>query len=509
MVVNSYSIEFGYELLSALPYAYELYLQGKLTETISGIDTEPLYCFSPKHTINKQNRNWFNTQIARENGLPYTVIHKSERPELKFPPYKEIYKNKKYKFKKPTLCICNRYNVEWSLKPINFFDCEILDWMFSNLTDYEIVYFAVDLPKEFYDGVEPIKLNDIEIAKKHGVKVSQNIKGKSWNKSMLEVFANCEHFVTMNGGYSILASMFSGTNIIYSVPGQVETREIKNKSFWRWYPNINNVRTLHVESYEQLKEKITSLYIKKEPCLNILIRTTRPNYLSHCLKSVKNQTYSNINVVLICDNIDSVNYTRNYNARMVRVFNNYEKKDVPRSNEYGNYFPYNKYLAEVQKLVQGYIMFLDDDDKFTKLDSAKIILEHAKENELLLWKVNFNELGIIPKNFGVIQVCDITGIGMCYHSSQIEFTDWSEWKRADFRTAKKLSDNLKVNWIDKVLTGIQDIPGMGTKSDLQDFIRVKLIQNNTERYQYFERDEYKLMKPDLERQGMQCIEMTN
>ena len=92
--VDSYNIEFGYELLSALPYAYELSLKGELASTRSGIDTECLYYFSPNHIINKDKRSWYNTKTAREQGLPYTTIHKSEQPNKIFPPYKEIKRNK-------------------------------------------------------------------------------------------------------------------------------------------------------------------------------------------------------------------------------------------------------------------------------------------------------------------------------------------------------------------------------------------------------------------------------
>ena len=46
---------------------------------------------------------------------------------------------------------------------------------------------------------------------------------------MLKVFANCSHYITMNGGYSILSSLFQGTNIIYSKPGKPEAKEIKGR----------------------------------------------------------------------------------------------------------------------------------------------------------------------------------------------------------------------------------------------------------------------------------------
>jgi len=48
-IVNSNCPEFGYELLSSVPYAYNLFLKGDLKETISGFDTSCLYFFSPKH----------------------------------------------------------------------------------------------------------------------------------------------------------------------------------------------------------------------------------------------------------------------------------------------------------------------------------------------------------------------------------------------------------------------------------------------------------------------------
>ena len=41
--VDSYNIEFGYELLSALPYAYELSLKGELESTRSGIDRKTTF----------------------------------------------------------------------------------------------------------------------------------------------------------------------------------------------------------------------------------------------------------------------------------------------------------------------------------------------------------------------------------------------------------------------------------------------------------------------------------
>ena len=513
MKVDSHNIEFGYELLSAVPYAYELYLRGELDGTRSGYDTEALYYFSPKHEINMAQRSWFNTEVARREGLPYTVIHKPEQPDKIFPPYKEYYANDEYKFKKPTLCICNRYNIEWGVRAINYFNEEILEWMFSTLEkQYEVVYFPVSISSEFYDGVEPITLDDIAIARKHKVTLFTDLcKGKSWNETMLKVFANCEHYITMNGGYSILASFFSGTNIIYSVPGSVETKELKQGSFWRWYPNINNVRTLHTPSHEALKEKIEALYVKKMPCVNILIRTHRTNYLRRCMETVRKQDYPNINIVLICDSDEAVVATREYPARVIRV----EKVAFTEKNvegiDYGVFFPYNRYIETVQRLVNGFIIVLDDDDKFTRSDSVSVIMSKAKKNALMLWRVDFNKDGVKPSfSFGKeVTLFDVTGIGMCYHTDHIELTDWNEWKRGDYRTARNLSGKLETIWIDEVLTGLQDRLGMGVKADLPSapqYITVKLTYpEGRVIIQIFTHQEIECYEPIFKNQGI-CIE---
>jgi hypothetical protein len=510
MKVDSFNIEFGYELLSAVPYAWELHQQGKLTGTRSGYDTDALYYFSPNHEINMGERSWYNTERARRAGLPYTSIHHPELQPTLFPPYKEHYANKKYRFKKPTVCICNRYNKEWNSRAINFFSPELLDWMFSVLKEkYEIVYFPVNIPEELRDNEQPMAMDDISVAKRHGVKVfTEMIEGLSWNETMLRVFANCERYITMNGGYSIMASFFCGVNIIYSKPGEPETREIKLHSFERWYPNIADSQTVYVASYEALKAKITALYIEEKPCLNILIRTHRPNYLAKCLKSVSEQEYPNINVVLICDSDKAVAYTRQYPYRMVRVHKTLPDATRPDGEDHGVYFPYNRYLGEVQKKVKGYIMFLDDDDMMYS-GAIESIMENVSRDSLLLWRVSFNGRGLIPSDatFGKeIKVCDITGIGYCYHSDHTKHTDWSEWKRADYRTARNLSKVLKVKWLDEVLTSIQDTPGWGVKKDITTMAHVRFTYPDGRKVeQYFSNEEFAQYEPIYKQQGI-CIE---
>ena len=121
MIVNSHNIEFGYELISVIPYANYLQSKGLLTETISGNDTECLYYFSPKHTINTEPRSWYNTPKC---ATPNIKIHTNKLDKRQFlaPDYKNRFANDRFKFDKEIVIICNRVNIEWSTKPINYFD---------------------------------------------------------------------------------------------------------------------------------------------------------------------------------------------------------------------------------------------------------------------------------------------------------------------------------------------------------------------------------------------------
>lgn len=353
MIVNSYNQEFGYELLSSVPYAYELFLSGELEGTVSGLGSSPLYYFSPSHTEVSTPRGFQNTFLARRNGIPYTRIHTFERPPLTFPPYREVFANTEYAWKKPTLCICNRYNREWGYDPINYFDLEMLDWLFSRLKSrFEIVYFAVVLPNEIQDDNPSIHLDDVAVCKKHGIRVFQQIR-KGWNESLLRVFANCNHFITMNGGYSILASLFGGTNIIYTNrQGAKRTNELLFNSFNRWYPNHSNQHVILATSYDQLKERVQTL-LEGVQRVGIIIRGNGMESLRRCLDSVMSLSYSNLNPILISRNEPDIILSRTYPIRWCR--------ELPE--------------------VKGYSITIDGNQEFTDRDAVSRILNgEPKEN---------------------------------------------------------------------------------------------------------------------------------
>lgn len=471
MIIDSKNIEFGYELISVIPYAYYHYTQGNLKGTRSGNDSDPLYYFSPKHEINTEERKFENIKYV---DCPNAWIHKPylDKAQFAIPDYKKRFANTQFKFEKETIVICNRANIEWNYKMINYFDVDTLRKLFDLLKDdYQIVYINVEGRKELYDGIEPEKIGDFELLREYPDVINfHDIVFDSWNEAQLKVFANCSKFITMNGGHSILASYFGGENIVMSKRGKIQSRELDEgvNSFYSFYHEFSGSRTVHVENEKELLKRVKLQWIDKEPIVNILLRTSnRPEYFSSCIESIENQTYKNVNVFVSLDN-KSDKYTINSKVYPVRVEknSNIRTRNKP---DYGIPFPANSYFNELHKHVKsGLILYLDDDDQLTDKNSLKkIVKEYKKGNELIFWRVKIGKR-IIPNdlNFGKEPVCrDISGIGLAFdHKYKI---DWQPYKLGDYRVARDLFKTiLNKAYINDILTQSQgNGNGFGLKFD--------------------------------------------
>lgn len=454
------NVEFGYELISALPYAYKLFLDGQLEQTTSAKDTDCLYFFSPKHNIDSSKRCWDNMKHVRT--LPNINIHTPtlDLDNFQPPPLKEQYKNDRFVFDKPIICICNRVNIEWNRDVINYFDVECLEKLFKMLhKKYQIVYFNIEGRKELYDGAEPISIGDFDLVKKYGISIHNlydKNKDLTFNTLQLMVMANCERFITLNGGYSILASYFGGTNIIYTK----ECREIRPEvnSYYRWYDKFGGSRIEHVDSYNDLFDMVDIIYNKEMPLINLMLRThNRPKMFAKCYNSIKNQTYKNIRILAGFDNKETELYLTPYKCRQI----GYEPitERTKKQEGFGQYFPFNNYTNILKNEAKtGYIMGLDDDDCFLNDNALEEITNHiTSENDLLLWRVDLGTIIPSDENFGKnIVMKDIAGIGFMCHTKHLKNYQWEPYRRSDYRVIKYLSEKLNVIWIDQVLTGSQN-----------------------------------------------------
>lgn len=181
-----------------------------------------------------------------------------------------------------------------------------------------------------------------------------------------------------------------------------------------------------------------------------------------------NQDYPNINIVVSIDEAKGLKYTRGKDARIIDFTSLKDNSKKPPGDEYGIYFMQNLYLEEMQKRVHGYIIVLDDDDIFKATNAVSIIAEHLQKDKLTVWRGEINGK-VLPSSmsFGKeIRLYDIGSFCFAYHTDHIKETDWTPWKRADYRTAKKLAQSISTIWIDSKLTKCQGGAGMGKRIDL-------------------------------------------
>jgi hypothetical protein len=340
---------------------------------------------------------------------------------------------------------------------------------------YQVIYINIKGHKKYYDGVDPLELGDDEVLKNHPKVISINdlinkYPDLSYNEIQVRVFANCEKYISSNGGQLILSAYFGGENIIFSK----ECRELNPEvnSFYRWYYKLGGGVFQHVNNYNDLIDLVKLKWVDDKPLFNILIRTSgRPNYFKDCLESIYKQKYKNWNLIIGIDDKESEKYTQSAKGRTIFYdYSSVKNEKKTKSEEYGIFFKYNLYLNDLQKQVtKGYIIYLDDDDALNDENSLyDLSNEIQNEDQFIMWRVKFpNRLVPSNENFGKNPVMkDVSGIGFAFHNKYK--IDWEPYKRGDYRIAKKLHEVIpKKTYLNKVITKLQrEIEdGFGRKDD--------------------------------------------
>ena len=478
--IDSNCIEFGYELLSTLPYTYNLHLKGELSETISGYDTKCFYFFSPKHTEVECQRSWDNVLKMKGENFPNIIIHRDELDWEFFtpPPLKSFYSDKSITFEKETVVIFNRYNNEWGNEPINYLDNKTLDTLFGLLgNNYQIVYLNLNHDNRYFDHLPPLEFNDSEVLNKHKNVLTFKSLGVMYpeytiNELQCRIFSNCSKYISSNGGQLILSAYFGGENIVFSKKCNELRPEVN--SFYRWYDRLGGGLFQHVNNYDDLISLVTEKWVNKQPLINILIRTSgRPKYFKECINSIYNQTYKNWNIIVGIDDKKSKEYVQPEKCKLVTYdYSKFVYPEKPPGNEYGVNFKYNLYINELHKYTKhGYCLILDDDNVLLKNNSLEILVSNIhSEHDLIFWRVNFNtRLVPLDNNFGGQPVLlDIDTAGFMYPRNY--FVEWEPFKRGDYRVSTRLYNSVPNKiWVNDMLTGIQRSDGrggMGKRDDM-------------------------------------------
>jgi glycosyltransferase involved in cell wall biosynthesis len=295
----------------------------------------------------------------------------------------------------------------------------------------------------------------------------------------------------MNGGHAILSAFFGGENIIMSKRGKPETREINPKvnSYYRWYYELGGQRVIHVDTEDKLIRQVKSQWVDKDPVVNILVRTSgRPNYFKECIESIQRQDYPNLNIFVSIDSNDK--YTYSYPVYPIEI----KRKDpvnIRKEYDYlGKVLPYNLYFNEMHNRVkEGLIMYLDDDDQFCDNKALKkIVKKYKKGSELIFWQVKVGSKVIPPLELWEQkpELFNISGIGYAFDCKYKDIAVWHPFKRSDYRVAVALYEEIKSqSWIKGLFTCTQEGSHSGIRIDkeinkingekMEKIIKIKIV----------------------------------
>jgi hypothetical protein len=264
--------EFGVELVLTTPYAY--HNRDKVETIITSKGMKPFYYWCDDVREEFDNRTIDNKQAGLDE-LPNNWIHgvnPLEEPavldysEWEVPPYREHYKtidNLPIEPRKRVM-ISNKYNVEHGHEPFGFFDIQCLYDMFTYITScgYEVIYKR-PINKEF-----PMDQNEINSVRQ-GLDIRADVEGignisdrdlpkymegvtlfddliqdEDYNTTQMKVMANCDYFISVCGGNTVLSCLWDRPVITYVTQG----KELRDNYFGKdsYFQKLSNQKCIPV-----------------------------------------------------------------------------------------------------------------------------------------------------------------------------------------------------------------------------------------------------------------------
>lgn len=265
--------EFAFELFAVIPYAYWLHRQGRLEFTVSTPDTRCLYWFSPNHVERPVARRYVpitEYPVGVRGAWRYDVPAFPESPATDRwvpPPYREFYRDDRFRFDKPTCVVCNKSTPEqyrWHRAPTNHLPTDALLEVIGALRSrYQVIYNrprAADIVNDH----QPVReTGDIEAVERSfpDVLTIQALKarhpGLGTNELQLRLYAGCERFVSVLGGSSYLASWFGGVNLVYARRGW----EVDCSAYDRWFDRFSGARVVAFATLDALRDAVAREFL--------------------------------------------------------------------------------------------------------------------------------------------------------------------------------------------------------------------------------------------------------
>jgi predicted O-methyltransferase YrrM len=138
-------------------------------------------------------------------------------------------------------------------------------------------------------------------------------------------------------------------------------------------------------------------------------------------------------------------------------------------------FPWNQYLNTLKsKVIEGWIIILDDDDfLINKFSLQKIVEALPDENSLLIYKMEYPNGSILPdREYWMKTPFTRKHISMqcfCFHSKFRNLVHFDGLRAGDFRFINNLLNYVdQTYWLDEVIVGLSNFGLNGSKKDLTD-----------------------------------------
>ena len=182
--------------------------------------------------------------------------------------------------------------------------------------------------------------------------------------------------------------------------------------------------------------------------ITIITRTSdRRKHFERCLKSIQNQTYNNIEHIVICDNASSVQYVREH--MIEPFFINNKRTDLNNPPPGCRILPHNLYFNEIDKeLMDGWILYLDDDDILIDNNAIENLMNRIKDKDVFYtFKVKLVDRYIPNKEplYNKPVLNDFSGSGLLYHTKYWQNDLGDGYSGGDFRCGMKLYNNIPRN----------------------------------------------------------------
>lgn len=166
----------------------------------------------------------------------------------------------------------------------------------------------------------------------------------------------------------------------------------------------------------------------------ILIRTSnRPEYFKRCIESILQQTYSHYHIYVCYDNDKSLEYLNDYNNNpKITYFPVYVESEAK--------YKFNLYCnLLMDRIEDGYIMFLDDDDMMVDPIILEVLNHEMSSNQIIVWRFLRPDKVIFPSDLdNELVLGEIDTASVCFHSSLKNTSQWNDKQYGDYHFYKKL-----------------------------------------------------------------------